>query len=100
MSKQFKVGTIVIGQNFIYKVECNGMEGEIDAPLAIRTAINPLGELETSLCYGVRWANGHIGWVSPPNLRRKPPQQDLTAWAAAKVKDITKPVNVPDQVPA
>lgn len=97
----FKVGEICIGQNMIYTTQYNGMECTVTGELTVRAyKCRDTGVRMHGVGYRVRWADGKVTFTKHHNLRRKPPQQDLTAWATAKVQDITKPVNVPDQVPA
>jgi hypothetical protein len=95
MSEQFKVGEICVLHSLVITPERNGEEVEIISPLTPHVFV-----YGTYMAHLVLHKNGARRWTPKIKLRRKPPQQDLTAWADAKVKDITKPVNVPDQVPA
>lgn len=97
MSEQFKVGEVCIGQNHVVTTRFNGMECEIIdglAPRHFRDKFNNMKET-WSVAYMVLWANGETTYAEPPRLRRRPPKQDYTSWANAKVKQVTKPVNIP-----
>lgn len=70
----FKVGEIVIGQNFILATSRNGMEAEIIGALEMRQwIIRDTGRMGESVAYKVRWADGEITSQEPPYLRRKKP---------------------------
>lgn len=97
MSEQFKVGEVCIGQNFTLDLDRNKMECEVLESAEYSIGIDSIGGLHFGPAYFVRWADGQESSVAPCKLRRKPPKQDLTEWAASKVRDLTKPVTQPEK---
>lgn len=74
MKGQFKVGEVLVGQNYTIRTSRNGMECEVIAPLMLRQwhfdGEVPAG---SGFVYEVRWADGHVNAAFPKNLRRKQP---------------------------
>lgn len=69
----FKVGEIVLGQNFVNATEKNGMEGQVVRALTITTSQNIFtGVISTEPMYVISWADGCLRNVRPQNLRRRP----------------------------
>lgn len=85
MSGQFKIGEIVVGQNFTVTTKYNGMEAEIIGGLEFRRARTSHGKLERGSMYRVQWADGKITSQFPHELRRKkPPKREIdtvVAWS-------------------
>jgi hypothetical protein len=74
MSEQFKVGEVVIGQNFVFSTHRNGMEAEIIGGLSEREGWDEVTlEYYASTCYEVLWADGRITIQEPHYLRRRKP---------------------------
>jgi hypothetical protein len=78
MSKQFKPGQEVIGQQFKSAPEWNGLEGVVLEYLGFRHC----GHLGRSLghhhAYSVRWSDGSVASVVERNLRpKRPPRRDI-----------------------
>ena len=76
---EFKLGEIVVGQNFVISTHKNGMEGTIIGPLAKCEAIEKgTGRTSTHYRYEVEWANGDTTYQRPKYLRKLPPPQKTT----------------------
>lgn len=75
MSGNFKVGEVLVGQNFLVNTECNGQECVVIRGLApsINRSWNTGDFLDISNVYEVQWSDGDICVVAPRNLRRKRP---------------------------
>lgn len=72
MSGQFKVGEVLVGQNFIHMPSYNGMECVVLAGLQMRRGFGmATREPLFGQMYRVQWANGYISSQFPRNLRRK-----------------------------
>jgi hypothetical protein len=74
MSEQFKLGEVVIGQNFIYATHRNGDECIIIEPLRLHDAIGKYTRvISREALYKVRWSDGEEICVAPVCLRRRQP---------------------------
>ena len=91
MSK-FKVGEIVIGQNFIRQLYRNSAECEIIGGLQTRTStITGTTEVTIGMKYKVKWSDGTITCQPEMYLKKKPPEeasweeiQKSTGWNPAR----------------
>lgn len=80
MSK-FKVGDIIIGQNFIFNLSYNGLEGEVIAAEKIRrTRKRNTNEIDNVLSYLILWSNNNMTAQKEFNLRKKPPKEKTSTW--------------------
>lgn len=69
----FKVGEIILGQNFVHSTEKNGMEGQVVRSLSITTSRHIFtGVISTEPMYFISWADGDLYNVRPKNIRRRP----------------------------
>lgn len=95
MEGQFKVGEIAIIQNAINDHTNNGTEVEIVGGLGARNTRFIDGE-RVITCYVTKTKDGVIWNCMPHQLRRRPPKQDHSEWAAKKVRDLllTQPKEV------
>lgn len=75
----FKVGQVVIGQNFPARKGRNGTEGTVTMPLGVHQAYNRKGDRVIPWYgYGVIWSDGMKMIVRPSRLRpRKPKEKHL-----------------------
>lgn len=75
MSAPFAVGEVVIGQNFIFWPELNGMECEITEAAKLRPLAfcHRSGIYKDAPQYVVTWADGAKTYTAANNLRRRKP---------------------------
>lgn len=92
MKRPLKVGDICIGVGFVIDTKRNKLECTITKSLGVRTGICTDGTLETGVCFEVVWEDGDACFVSPVNLKLKPPKDDSLTWAEGKVTDLFKPI--------
>lgn len=89
---KFKTGEPVIGQNFIYSVELNGIYGVIKRIPASDERFEIVdGSGFCNADYVVSWANGFSGSCDEHNLRKLPPEkpaddQDFIDWFNRVIK--------------
>ncbi len=77
MEAPFKVGEVVIGQNFVIDIEYNGMEAIVISAPEFTGIIYPDGLIETCNACEVKWESGLREWQKISHLRRrKPPATD------------------------
>jgi hypothetical protein len=91
----FKVGEIILGQNFIHETFRNNMEGEVISPLIYGEARQSAdGAISKDWRHHIRWSDGSVTVQQPKYLKKKPPPPDVVEWANQKVKDLLKTVPV------
>lgn len=80
MNGNFKVGEVLVWQNFILSTELNNSECKVLAELKTRTTRNRVTrEISHDPKYLVEWEDGDIQSIRPFNLRRKqPPSGELS----------------------
>lgn len=96
MEGQFKIGEVLVGQNFVICPEFNGCECVVVGALKMREGINvATGLLATDLQYAVQWSTGKITNARPYLLRRKQPpageQSILAMFKVSRPKRIGEP---------
>lgn len=78
MSAPFKVGEILVGQDFFRNPRRNGMECEVVGGLALHHwRCTTTGEIGKGMNYEVKWSDGSVTVQAPHQLRRRrPPAAD------------------------
>jgi hypothetical protein len=97
MNDQFEIDEVAVVANqagaYAY---LNGADALVTGPLQERHGVDlNTGEAVTYEAYTVE-VDGQVFNAPPSDLRKKRPPVDLTTWATGKIKQLTKPINVPE----